>query len=107
MVIRQQLLQTASGNLSPLKRILVSEGRLGKPQQIEFCLSWKNFGESRGKLEVTGGNDPIQLLHEPLGSYGSSSFPVSPLTDPLLESKVIAPSLLHLAQHKACFSRRA
>lgn len=62
IVIRQWLLQTASGNLSPLKRILVSEGGLGKPRQTGFCLSWKNSGESQGKLEVTGGNDPIQLF---------------------------------------------
>lgn len=62
IVIRQQLLQTASGNLSLLKSILVSEGGLGKPQQTGLCLSWKNFGESRGELEVTGGNNPIQLF---------------------------------------------
>lgn len=58
IVIRQQLLQTASGNLCALKRVLVSERGLGKPQQTGFCLSWKNFGESQGKLEATGGNDP-------------------------------------------------
>lgn len=79
--------QTALGNLSPLKRVLVSEGGLGKPQQTGFCLSWKNFRESQGKLEVTGGNDPSSLLHEPLGSCHSSSFPVSLLTNPLLKNQ--------------------
>lgn len=50
IVIRQQLLQAALGNLSPLRRVLVSEGGLGKPRQTGFCLSWKNFRESQGKL---------------------------------------------------------